>query len=258
MDRGTYSVTTLGMAKMRQLEVVNNNLANVNTPGFKKQVLVGQEQSFEQTLARLVSTQDPYAEGDHDRMSGVVSLETQVDFTQGPVRDTGNPLDVALADPKDFFVINTPQGVRYSRAGNFTLNSEGIIVTQDGNEVQGDGGAISVVAPGVSIDSDGSVVVDGNQGPRQLVGNVQVVHFDDVSGLRPEGGTRFVLAPNAPQPQVVQARILPRSLEMSNVSAISSMIDLVSTNRGFEAYTRTAQTIDQMNQAAINQVGKRN
>jgi len=258
MDRGTYSVTTLGMAKMRQLEVVNNNLANVNTPGFKKQVLVGQEQSFEQTLARLVSNQDPYAEGDHARTPGVVSLETKVDFTQGPVRETGNPLDIALAEPNDFFVVNTPQGPRYSRAGNFTLNTEGVIVTQEGYEVQGDGGALTIVGTGASIDTDGSVTVDGIQGPRQLLGLIQVVRFDDVSGLRPEGGTRFALAPNAQQPQVVQSRILPRSLEMSNVSAISSMIDLVSTNRGFEAYTRTAQTIDQMNQTAINQIGKRN
>lgn len=251
MDRGIYSSTTLGMAKMRQLEVVNNNLANVNTPGFKRQVLVGEVQTFDQTLARLVEGQDPYARGDHQRTPGVVSLETRVDFTQGPIHTTGNKLDVAIAEPKDFFVINTPDGPRYTRAGNFTLNTEGTIVTQDGYEVQGDGGAITVNAPGVRINPDGTVSVRGVN-----VGRLQTVRFDDTSGLEPVGGTRFKLKPSATQPQAVQSRVIPESLEMSNVSAISSMVDLITTNRGFEAYTKTAQTIDQMNQVAINQVGK--
>jgi len=251
MDRGIYSATTLGMAKMRQLEVVNNNLANVNTPGFKRQVLVGEAQTFDQTLATLVESQDPYARGDHQRTPGVVSLETRVDFSQGPIRNTGNRLDAALTDPKDFFVVNTPSGIQYTRAGNFTLNSEGSMVTQDGYEVQGDGGAITVTGPGARINSDASVSVNGVN-----IGRLQTVRFDDTSVLEPVGGTRFKLKNAGAQPQAVQTRIIPESLEMSNVSAISSMVDLITTNRGFEAYTRTAQTIDQMNQTAISQVGK--
>jgi flagellar basal-body rod protein FlgF len=251
MDRGTYSVTSLGLAKIQQLEITNNNLANVNTPGFKRQVLVGESQSFDQTLARLVANQDPYAEGDHQRTPGVVSLESRVDFSAGPVRQTGNPFDVALTQPNEFFVVATPQGERYTRAGNFTLNVDGSIVTQDGSIVQGDGGAITIQEPNGRISEDGSVVV--NNLP---VGRIRVVRFDSFTGLKPEGGTRFKLEPGVAQPTPVETRMVVGSLEMSNVSAISSMIDLVTTNRGFEAYTRTAQTIDQMNQTAITQVGR--
>ena len=251
MDRGTYTATTLGMAKMRQLEVVNNNLANVNTPGFKRQLLVGEVQSFDQTLAKLVEGQDPYARGDHDRTPGIVSLETKVDFSQGPIQSTGNKFDAALTDPNEFFVVNSPEGLRYTRAGNFTLNAEGTLVTQDGFEVQGDGGALSVNGPGGRINEDGSISVDGIS-----VGRLQIMRFDDPSGLTPVGNTQFALSASAPLPQAVQSRVIPESIEMSNVSAITSMIDLITTNRGFEAYTRTVQTIDQMNQTAINQVGK--
>ncbi len=251
MDRGTYALTTLGMAKMRQLEVVNNNLANVNTPGFKRQVLVGESQSFDQTLASLVKGKDPYAEGDHERTPGVITLETRTDFSQGPIRETGNPFDVALTDPKEFFVVNTPQGARYTRAGNFTLSTEGTLVNADGFEVQGDGGPITITLPNGRINEDGSVSADG-----VLVGRLQIVRFEDTSGLSPAGATQFTLNGKAAQPQSVQSRVVPAALEMSNVSSISSVIDLITTNRGFEAYTKSAQTIDQMNQTAITQVGK--
>lgn len=251
MDRGTYTATTLGMAKMRQLEVVNNNLANLNTPGFKRQLLVGEVQTFDQTLASLVKNKDPYAEGDHERTPGIVSLETKVDFTQGAIRETGNPFDVALTDPNEFFAVGTPEGIRYTRAGNFTLSSEGTIVTHDGYEVQGDGGAITINLPGARINEDGSITVNGIN-----VGRLAIMRFEDTSGLRPVGATQFAADKGAAQPQIVQSRVVPGSLEMSNVSAINSMVDLITTNRGFEAYTKTAQTIDQMNQTAINQVGK--
>lgn len=251
MDRGTYAITTLGMAKMRQLEVVNNNLANVNTPGFKRQVLVGEVQSFDQTLASLSQSKDPYAEGDHQRTPGIVSLETRVDFSQGAIRETGNKLDVALTDPKEFFVLSTPDGIRYTRAGNFTLNTEGTLVNPDGYEVQGDGGPITITLPNGRINEDGSVSANGVN-----VGRLQVVRFEDTRGLVPVGGTQFSLPGSGAQPQPVQSRVVPESLEMSNVSAITSVIDLITTNRGFEAYTKSAQTIDQLNQTAITQVGK--
>lgn len=252
MERGTYISASGGIAQLRKLDVVNNNLANVNTPGFKKEMLVGSTQSFDQTLASLVAAKDPYAKGDHDRSPGTVGVQSVTDFSQGPIKNTGNVLDLALRRQNDFFVINTPQGPRYTRAGNFTLNSNGDISTLDGLPVAGDGGIITVNGAPLSISANGTVTAKGLD-----VGKIQVVHFDDPSKLVREGGSRFALGAGQAPPATVEADIEAGALEMSNVSAITSMIDLISASKGFEMYTKTAQTIDAMNQTAISQVGRR-
>jgi len=251
MDRGTYAAASGGLLQFRKLEVANNNLANVNTPGFKKQILVGQVQSFDQTLAKMVSGEDPFASGDHARSPGTINERTSTDFTPGPIKYTGNPLDVALRHPNDFFVINTAEGERYTRAGNFSLNEAGEIVTPDGNQVVGDGGAITANGPGLSISPDGSVRVNGN-----LAGKFKIVRFEDPSNLQRVGSTRFE-AGQGNQPAQVDAELEPNALEMSNVSAITSVIDLITSNRAFDMYTRSAKTIDDMNSQAISQVGRR-
>ncbi len=251
MDRATYSAASAEMAALRRVEVINNNLANSNTAGFKRGILVGQQQTFESTLAATLAKDDPFARGDHDRSPGVVSLEAKTDFSQGAIQATGNPLDVALRNPKDFFVVNGPSGPLYTRAGNFTMNVAGEIVTADGLQVSGDGGAIATTGVGVSISDDGSVRSNG-----QTVGRLQVVRIEDTTGLRAAGGTRFSLQGGS-TPAQVDADLASQSLEMSNVSVISAMIDLIAANRGFEMATKATQTVDGLNQAAISQVGRK-
>ena len=258
MDRGTYAAASSGLANLRKLEVVNANLANINTPGFKREVLVGEAQTFDQTLASIVAASDPIAQGDHDRARGVVNVHTATDFSPGPIKQTDGALDAALRKPNDFFVINTPDGPQYTRAGNFTLNSDGALVTPEGFSVAGDGGAISSDLPGLHIEASGEVVAPDPQTKlRQVIGKLQVAHIEEPSGLIRVGGSRFKLGPNNAQPTVVEPDIEPRAIEMSNVSAISGMIDLISANRAFAMYTKTAQTLDEMNNAAISQVGRR-
>ena len=252
MDRGTYVASSAGMLQFRKLDVVNNNLANINTPGFKRQVLVGETQTFDQTLASLVAGNDPYARGDHDRMPGTVNIRSVTDYSPGPIKNTGNNLDVALRNAKDFFVIDTPQGQQYTRAGNFTLNEAGDLVAMDGFSVLGDGGAINAQGPGVNISPNGSVVSNG-----EIVGQIQVVRFEDMENLERVGANRFVLRQGTAAPEAVEADLVPQSLEMSNVSAISSVIDLMTANRAFDLYAKSSQAIDQLNQTAITQVGRR-
>ena len=251
MDRGTYVATSAGMFQFRKLDIVNHNLANINTPGYKRQILVGDEQTFDQTLASVTAANDPYAKPDHDRMPGVVNLREMTDYSSGPIKFTGNHLDVALKDPKDFFVINTPGGQQYTRAGNFTLNEEGNLITQDGAEVSGDGGGISAPGPGVRIAEDGSVISNNTR-----VGRLQIVHIENTAGLQRIGASRFTLAKGSAAPETVQPDIVAQSLEMSNVSAISSVIDLITTNKAFEMYSRSMQSINEMNNTAITQVGR--
>ena len=121
----------------------------------------------------------------------------------------------------------------------------------------GDGGAIQLPGPGASINQDGSIQIQvPGQAGAITVGRLQVARFTDLRGLEPVGGTRFKLKSGG-QPQIVEAFLEPKSLEMSNVSAVTGMIDLIQTNRAFDAYSKAAQSLDTLNQSAITQVGKR-
>ena len=252
MDRGTYAAASGGLVQLRKLESINNNLANINTAGFKKELIKTDTQSFEQTFASAFASQDPFAKGDHERTPGSVNIESIVDFSQGSIKNTGNNLDAALGNPKQFFVVQTPAGIEYTRAGNFSINAEGELATIDGMQVQGDGGAVTVSGAGAAIQADGSVTANS-----QKVGQLQVVEINNTKQLIPTGGARFKLAPGAAAPAGVdQPDVIPASLEMANVSAVSSMVDLIQVNRAFDLYTKMAQSIDQMNQTAISQVGR--
>lgn len=257
MDIGSYVATSSGVLQMKKLEVQNNNLANINTPGFKGQFVIAEPQSFDDTLASTIDERDPYLRPDQERFKNVVGIKTQIDFSQGPIEPTGNPLHAALRSPNDFFVINTPQGERYTRAGNFTLSATGQLTTPEGFLVMGEGGPIVAQAPGASIFPDGSVRAGPNIGAQpNVIGRLRVVRFEDTAQLETTEGARFKNRSEVP-PVPVEARVEPQSLEMSNVSAVTGMVDLITTNRAFEAYTKAAQTFDTMNQAAITQLGRR-
>jgi flagellar basal-body rod protein FlgG len=122
----------------------------------------------------------------------------------------------------------------------------------------GDGGAIQIPGPGAVINQDGSLQIQvPGQAQAITVGRLQVARFTDTKGLEPVGGTRFKLKDGGAQPTVVEAFLEPMSVEMSNVSAVTGMIDLIQTNRAFDAYSKAAQSLDTLNQSAITQVGKR-
>lgn len=256
MDRGTYAAASAGVANLLKMQVVSNNLANVNTPGFKREFLVGESQSFDQTLAAQEQltgvTTDPYAEGDHDRVLASVTVRSVTDFAPGPIKTTGNPLDVALQHDKDFFVVTGPQGAQYTRAGAFSIDSAGNLVTGDGLAVQGDGGAINIPEGGAVRITESGEVFAGSQ----IVGRLQVARFEDPSSLVRVEGTRFQLGDSTPAPEFVEAKVVPNSLEMANVSVVSNIVDLIATSRGFESYVKVAQSIDELNRTAINDIVK--
>lgn len=251
MDRGTYIAASGGMLQLRTLDVVANNLSNLNTPGFKRQFLVNTRRAFESTLSSVLAPDVPSAEAEQEISPEVGTISSFTDFSPGPLKQTGNHLDVALAHPQDFFVVETPEGQQYTRAGNFSLNSEGNLVTQDGSTVQGDGGVITVQGGSAKIGSNGDVLVDGAS-----VGRLQVVRMQNLEDLQPVGGSRFALAEGSAAGEVVEADLHPATLEMSNVTAVRSMIDLISANRAFQLYTKSAKAVDEMNNLSISKVGK--
>jgi len=245
MERGLYTATSGGLLESRKLEVVANNLANLNTVGFKASKVVARQQEFGDTLASTISDISKRAQADQNHTPGVVDVEVRTDFTPGPIHQTENPLDVALVDQDKFFVVQVDGQERYTRAGNFTLNSEGTLSTADGKPVLGEGGPITVTGGPGKITSNGSVVVNGLK-----AGALRVVSISDLSQLEQEGGTKFKLKPGAQATQV-PAQVVPGSVEMPNINVVQSMVEMISTQRAFEGYTKTAQTIQELHEVNL-------
>lgn len=218
-----------GLRQERKLDAVSNNLANVDTTGYKKDV-VSFDQKFEAQLNK--------------------------DFSQGDVTATGNPFDVALDGP-GFFKIESPDGIHYTRSGNFTLNSEGVLVDLSGNPVLGQGGAIlldlqTVTARGAEINSIGEIRVDGD-----VVDTLDVVNFQDLDMLEKIGQNLLAYEGNpADEFQVDNPVIKQMALERSNVQAVDEMVKMIDYHRMFETFTKSMMTFDEIDNVVITQVGR--
>ncbi|MCB0345859.1 MAG: flagellar hook-basal body protein [Bdellovibrionales bacterium] len=246
MDRGLYTAASGGLARTRELDIVSNNLANVNTVGFKAQRIITHQQSFSDTLASTLSDNDPSAQGDFDRTPGVVTAGTVTDFSQGPIRNTENPLDVALTQPNTFFVVNTPEGETYTRAGNFTLDAERNLVTADGMAVSGGGGQITLPPGKVTIRDNGAITVEGEQ-----VAALRVVRIDDLKSLERTDGARFKLAGGGQAEGIDNPRVIPGAVEMPNFNVVEAMVQMIDTQRAFESYQKSVRTIDELNEESL-------
>jgi flagellar basal-body rod protein FlgF len=248
MERGIYTATSGGMLESRRLELIANNLANVNTVGFKASRLVSRQQEFEDTLASTIDNQSERAALDHKHSPGVVGIEVKTDFSAGPVQHTGAPLNVALGDANQFFVVQTDEGERFTRAGNFTINAAGELSTVDGFPVLGDGGAIPILSSDARITKSGAVMANN-----EIVGRVRVVQIDDLNQLQREAGARF-RNEGGRDPENVNPNLVPESVELPNVSVVEAMVDMIATQRSFEGYTKTVQTISEMNETNLRTV----
>jgi flagellar basal-body rod protein FlgF len=240
MDAGIFSAVSGSMAAQTRLDALANNLANANTPGFKAERVLQRAEKAGEIAPPPTAVPTP-----------VTREFVQTDFTQGPVNQSGNPLDVALAG-EGFFVLKTERGERLTRSGNFTIDAEGYLATSDGSRVQGTSGDISIPESPVVIASDGSV-----RAGEQRVGQLRVVTVEKVEGLLRENGTRF--APGAQVPAdapVGSVRIIQGAVEGANLSPVEGLVSLIETVRGFETYMRAAERLDQVTAKAIAEVGR--
>lgn len=248
MNNGSYALASAGFYLFRKLDLLNNNLANVNTPGYKQDRVTVAEQKFEEMLASQFASSSPYAALDFQRYGGSRIDGEQVDLSAGPVQHTGRSLDVAIANPREFFVVQTPNGIMLTRAGNFEIDSDGDLATPTGFKVLGDGGFInSQGATEISITPSGKVVglVNGQQ---TELGTLQVVR---VQGKVTKIGSNLFSAESGFE-QVDRVKLIPSSLEQSNVELVPTMIQLISTGKQFELYTKILKTFEEMNQSTIN------
>jgi flagellar basal-body rod protein FlgG len=244
MNSGLYAAVSGSLASMRRLDVISNNLANINTPGYKKDAM-----SFESLLAGPVNppavlqsmTADPIMQKEN----------VYIDYSSGPITQSGNPLDLAL-DGDGFFAVTTPEGTAYTRQGNFRTSADGTLITIDGYPVQGSGGAaLRIQGNRVEIDAKGGVTVDGEQ-----AGAVAVVDFAKPYAMTKIGSALFV--PTDPQAatQAGKAEIQQGYIEGSNVASISEMVQMIETNRYFEACSKVIKGFDDMTTKAANELGR--
>jgi flagellar basal-body rod protein FlgF len=214
----------------RQLDVIANNMANMNTTGFK-----GQNMMFVDLLVKNQSADRPL----ESKVAYTRDVSTWRDYSEGPLKDTGNPLDVAVRGD-GFFVVDTPDGERYTRNGNFQLNDQGQLVDNRGNAVLSEGGQPFNVAPGdqdISIARDGTVSTANGD-----LGRLRVVRFDNPQQLHETFGGLYTSDAD-PQP-VDNPDVVQGMLEGSNVEAVVEMTRMIDVNRSHSAVNEFIQDED--------------
>ncbi len=235
-----------------RLESLSNNLANINTPGFKENKIFSLEKIQIAGPNNSAITTSAYLPSESTL---TLPAATYIDFKQGSMVQTANPLDIAL-EGEGFFTVKTPEGDQYTRNGSFSINQDNVLVTKEGYPVLGDGGEITIDAENgstqeISIDETGSIF----QGETE-VGSFRIETFEDTSQLEKVGETFFAnrgAAGSTPDEGAVVVR--QGYLEQSNVEAIRAMTEMIEVLRGFEIYQKALKTVDQIDAKAINDVG---
>ena len=266
--KGVYTALSGAMAQSLKLDTIANNIANVNTPGFKRD-----QQVFNEYLTanekpptviqvpRIPASIESFYDMQGGDKSFVDSKGTFTDFSQGGLKPTGNPLDLAIDGP-GFFEVLTPQGVRLTRAGNLTLSGEGVLVNKDGHPILKAGGEgqdpatriLKTIGQGaLSINDRGDV----HEGIEPL-GKLSVINVLNPDSLQKMGHSLYGFKANM-APQIENAKnpsLRQGFVEASNVNVVREMTDMIMTNRVFESTQKAISAYDGMADKLINVVGK--
>jgi flagellar basal-body rod protein FlgG len=257
MIRALYSGRTGMSGQQLQLDTISNNLANVNTAGFKKSRTQFEDLYYQTIREAGVETADGGEIPTGIQVGlGVRPTSVQKIFTQGSITETGNDLDWAI-EGRGFFQVVRDGQEYYTRAGTFTRDSNGFIVTQNGDRVQPEF-AIPQNAVSVSIDAGGFLVAKDNQ--EQIIAQRQVTLFNFInpSGLKATGSNLFRPTEASGEPNEAvpgtegMGTIAQRFTEVSNVDITEELVSLIITQRAFEVNSQSVQTADQLLQIANN------
>lgn len=235
------------MSLERQIDVIANNVANVNTTGFKADKSVFEE--YLQTGAR----EDNFVGSDR-RVSFVLDRATFHDLTSGPNERTGNPLDVAI-DGKGFLAVQTPGGERYTRDGALQINAQGQLVTNGGNLVLGTNGPITMQPTdrNINISADGTITVNEGQVTQvdSIRGKLRLVSFNNPQRLQKEGANLFSAPAGTPALADTASRINQGFIEKSNVNAITEMSRMMQVSRTYQSVATLMQQQSDLRKTSI-------
>jgi flagellar basal-body rod protein FlgF len=238
MDNALLIGLSRQVALRRDLEVVANNIANINTTGYKSDSLIFEKFLMPEASSGAFPT-------DSRQVSYVRDRATWHNLGPGPIQRTGGPLDVAI-DGDAFLVVQTAGGQRYTRNGALQVSPTGALVTNKGDPVLGVGGPIQFqnTDHDISIGEDGTITVrEGASATSDSTrGQLQLAHFDNATQLQKEGSSLF-LAPPGVTPQLAPraVRVVQGSIEQSNVSAVSEMARMVEITRTYEQISSLLQ-----------------
>ncbi|EOS74448.1 flagellar basal-body rod protein FlgF [Lachnospiraceae bacterium 10-1] len=257
MVKGLYSAYTGMIHQQHRMDVLTNNLANADTTGFKKEGATSQ--SFDSILAyKIKDTSDGFYTSRRIGVNnpGVKIGEGYTDFSQGPLRTTGNTFDLALTDSGFFAVEFTNKAgetsIKYTRDGDFALTQDGRLVTRDGDSVLDENGSPIKIDPldTAVINTQGEIIQNG-----RVVATIQVTDFEDYNYLERYGENYFQPIEGAEETQA-QAQVYSGYLEAANMSVVTEMVNMIEVSRAYESNQKVITTYDGTLEIAANQLGK--
>ena len=281
MIRGLYTGASGMAAQQVKLDAISNNLANLDTDGYKRDVTV--HKAFAELLLRRMNDdgviKNPFGSSDMAPVvgklgTGVETNELFTEFEQGSLKQTDNDCDLAM-DGEGFLCVQTPYGERYTRNGSFTIGKEGFLETQEGYPVLGENGPIMVKANNFKVDKDGNVFVNRNyqDDPFRLVSReentwegiekldkLKIVDFKKTRFIAKQGSSLWNSTEESGEAKVMaqgdRPKVIQGFVEASNVNPIKEMVDMIEVNRAYEANQKSIQSEDTMLGKLINDVVK--
>jgi flagellar basal-body rod protein FlgF len=245
MNSGIYTAYSGMKAQADALEILSNNLANANTTAFKE------DTAFYTYLNESAGSLKQRADL-NNTINGSVKIGSFVNSEMGAMSATSRELDLAI-EGNGFLVVNTPNGIRYTRNGSLNLNSKSVLVAVDGSPVLGMSGKPITLGPGkIAIGEKGEVFLDKTQ-----IDCLKVVTFDKLSSLQKEGNSLFKSQADRSLEKGSDAKIKSGYLEQSNVNPVSSIVRMVEILRHFEAIQKSINLVmNDMNAKAIEKLGR--
>jgi flagellar basal-body rod protein FlgF len=249
MSEMLYTAATGAMAQQLRLETIANNLANLDTVGFKADAAFFRALMPDARDARATDKPGPDArltDNVHVALAG-----SRTDFSQGALKITGNVLDLAIHGD-GFFAVQTPEGTCYTRRGAFGLSPDGLLVTPDGYPVLGRSGTIRIDGKQVAIAEDGRVLVDGAE-----VSRLQISDFQRPYRLEKLGSALFKPADETVTPVDAAAFAVQQGyVEMSNVEPIRMMTEMLEVLRTYESHQKMMRTAEELDGKLIAETGR--
>ncbi len=248
MNRGLYIATTAMVSQRKRMDVVTNNLANATTAGYKEDTLL--TRSFADMMVDRLN--DPAIVGTPSEV-GLLNTGIHVDmistsFASGVLEETGRTADLAL-EGAGFFAVETPEGERYTRSGQFQVSASGELTTLNGNRVLGQNGPIRVSGEDFSVSGDGTV--QSAAGSDRL----RLVSFADTGVLRKEGNGLYAAFGGTPLADA-GTRVRQGTLESSNVDMASQMVDMIEISRNHELNQRIVRMMDEKLGKSVSEIGR--
>ncbi|NQW80584.1 MAG: flagellar basal-body rod protein FlgG [Polaromonas sp.] len=252
MDASMWVAKTGLDAQQTRMNVISNNLANVNTTGFKRDRAVFEDMLY-QNIRQAGGQTGANAQAPTGMMlgTGVRVIATEKLHMQGALINTQNPLDMAIAGEGYFQIAKADGTIAYTRDGGFKLSATGQLVNSSGALLQP---AITIpnTASSVTVGRDGTVSIELAAGGSQVIGQVQLARFVNPSGLQSMGQNQLKETPASGAPQVLQpglngaGTLMQGSLEASNVNVVEEMVNMIETQRAYEINSKAISAVDGM------------